>query len=344
MNSLLTINGSHGEGGGQILRSSLALAMCTGTPFRIEKIRAGRQKPGLMRQHLTAVNAATQICGGTVEGAAIGSTELTFQPGKVKPGDYHFAVGTAGSATLVLQTVLPALLCASENATTSHLTFEGGTHNPFAPPFDFLQKAFLPLVNRMGPRVTATLERPGFYPAGGGRFTATIEPAKKLAGFDLNERGETIRRSATAIVANLSVGIAKRELNVIASKTGWTEDQLHLKEVKDTPGPGNIVLIEFESEHVTEVFTGFGEVNVSAEKVAHKAIDAYREYLTANVPVGECLADQLLLPLALAGSGSFTTMPLTRHSLTHIDLIRQFVELDVQVSEPTEKMRKVVIG
>src|SRR5262245_57066518 len=173
--SILTIDGSHGEGGGQILRSSLALSMVTGTPFRIENIRAKRKKPGLMRQHLTAVNAARQVSSAGVDGAAIGSTELVFHPGTVRPGDYQFAVGTAGSTTLVLQTVLPALLCAGGS---SRLSFEGGTHNPFAPPFDFLERAFLPLMNRMGPKVAATLERPGFYPAGGGRFTVTIEASK----------------------------------------------------------------------------------------------------------------------------------------------------------------------
>src|SRR5262245_8861795 len=165
---MLIIDGSFGEGGGQILRTALGLSLVTGVPFRIEKIRAGRQKPGLMRQHLTAVNAAAQVGQAEVIGASVGSQELTFTPGKISPGDYTFAVGTAGSATLVLQTVLPALLTAAQ---PSFLTLEGGTHNPHAPPFDFLARAFLPLIGRMGPSVTATLIRPGFYPAGGGQFT-----------------------------------------------------------------------------------------------------------------------------------------------------------------------------
>ena len=142
---MLTIDGSFGEGGGQILRTSLALSLVTGKPFRIGNIRAGRKNPGLLRQHLTAVNAATEISRAEVTGAAIGSRELTFAPGSVVSGNYAFAVGTAGSTTLVLQTVLPALLVASGK---SKLILEGGTHNPFAPPFDFLEKAFLPLVNR----------------------------------------------------------------------------------------------------------------------------------------------------------------------------------------------------
>src|SRR6202140_4872670 len=159
---MILIDGSIGEGGGQILRTALGLSMVTGQPFRIENIRAGRDKPGLLRQHLTAVNAAAEICGANVEGAAISSRELSFSPGNVKSGEYTFSIGSAGSTTLVLQTVLPALLAADG---PSSLTLEGGTHNPHAPPIDFLEKAFVPLVNRMGPTVHVALERAGFYPA-----------------------------------------------------------------------------------------------------------------------------------------------------------------------------------
>src|SRR5262245_60443308 len=171
------IDGSQGEGGGQILRTALALSLVTGAPFRVEKIRAGRQKPGLLRQHLTAVTAAVEIGGAAVEGATLGSRELSFRPGSVRPGAYRFAVGTAGSAALVLQTVLPALLTATGPST---VVVEGGTHNPHAPPFDFLALAFLPLLARMGARAQATLDRPGFYPAGGGQLTVEITPAPAL--------------------------------------------------------------------------------------------------------------------------------------------------------------------
>lgn len=164
--SMLDLDGSQGEGGGQILRSSLALSMVTGTPVRIRNVRARRPKPGLMRQHLVAVQAAARIGGARVTGTEIGSSTLTFIPGTVKPGEHELSVGSAGSTTLVLQTVLPALLCASE---PSLLILEGGTHNPMAPPFEFLERTYLPLVNRMGPRVHAELERAGSYPAGGGR-------------------------------------------------------------------------------------------------------------------------------------------------------------------------------
>src|SRR4051812_34278063 len=156
---MLTIDGSIGEGGGQILRSSLALAMVTGTPFRIENIRANRDNPGLARQHLTAVESAAALCRATVEGAELRSRPLTFFPGRNPPGAYPFSVGSAGSTPLVLQTVLPALLVGTRPST---LTLEGGTHNPFAPPLDFLENAFIPVINRMGPRIEVALERPGF--------------------------------------------------------------------------------------------------------------------------------------------------------------------------------------
>ena len=252
---LITIEGSTGEGGGQVLRTSLALSLVTGKPFRIEGIRAGREKPGLLRQHLTAVNAAAVVGGAQVEGAALGSRELTFRPGPVQPGTHRFAVGTAGSAPLVLQTVLPPLLTARG---PSSLVLEGGTHNPFAPPFDFLEKAFLPLLRRMGAKVEAVLERPGFYPAGGGRFTVRVEPTGRLVRLDLTDRGEVKGRRARAIVSNLHRNIADRELKVVKDLLSWDRSCLVTDEVQGAPGPGNVLILELESEHVTEVFTGFG--------------------------------------------------------------------------------------
>ncbi|HUK89269.1 MAG TPA: RNA 3'-terminal phosphate cyclase, partial [Blastocatellia bacterium] len=188
---MIVIDGSFGEGGGQILRSSLALALVTGQAFRITNIRAGRKNPGLLRQHLTAVSAATEVGEADVTGASIGSKELSFSPTRIKPGKYSFAVGTAGSTTLVLQTVLPALAIAGEAST---ITLEGGTHNPFAPPFDFLVKAFLPLLNRMGSDVSCSLLRYGFYPAGGGKMEVCIGPANQLRPIDLTERGAAVSR------------------------------------------------------------------------------------------------------------------------------------------------------
>src|SRR5712672_1838180 len=183
---MILIDGSEGEGGGQILRTSLALSLVTQQPFRMERIRAKRLKPGLLRQHLTAVEAAKTVGCAEVTGAALTSQTLEFHPGPVTPGNYRFAVGTAGSATLVFQTILPALLTAPSLST---LTLEGGTHNPLAPPFDFLARSFMPLIRRMGPAVKLELRAPGFYPAGGGRFHARVEPLKHLNRIRLLERG-----------------------------------------------------------------------------------------------------------------------------------------------------------
>jgi RNA 3'-terminal phosphate cyclase (ATP) len=323
----ITIDGSMGEGGGQVLRTSLALSLVTGKPFRIEKIRAGREKPGLLRQHLTAVNAAAAVGGAQVEGAALGSREITFRPGSVRPGEHRFAVGTAGSATLVLQAVLPALLGARGPST---LTLEGGTHNPNAPPFDFLDRAFLPLLRRMGVRVEAALERPGFYPAGGGKFEVRVEPAERLVRLDLPARGDVKRRLARALVSNLPRNIADRELKAVRDLLSWERSSLVAEEVQGSPGPGNLLMLELESEHVTEVFTGFGQKGVTAEKVAGDAIDELREYLASGAPVGKHLADQLLVPIAVAGRGSFSTIKPTRHTTTNIDVISRFLDVKIE--------------
>jgi RNA 3'-terminal phosphate cyclase (ATP) len=332
---LITIDGSQGEGGGQVLRSAVGLAVVTGKAVRIEKIRAGRSKPGLMRQHLTAMKAATQICNGVLTGAALGSTELTFEPQQVVPGKYQFSIGTAGSATLVLQTILPALLTASG---PSEIILEGGTHNQWAPPFDFLQRAYLPVVNRMGAHVEATLERHGFFPAGGGRFVVKITPAKSLTGFDLLERGATVSKSAKILISNLPLNIAEREAKKIVQKLSFQQQDVTIEPVESS-GPGNIVMAEIQFENVTELATAFGRVGASAEHVADEAVKQIRRYLTHSAPVGEYLADQILLPLGLSAAqpasagtqrgGSFRTLPLSRHSLTHIDILQTMLPVSI---------------
>ena len=338
---MLTIDGSAGEGGGQILRTSLSLSLVTGKPFRIEKIRAGRRKPGLLRQHLTAVNAAAEVGHAEARGAYMRSLELEFHPANVEPGSYSFAVGTAGSTTLVLQTILPALLSASGPST---IRLEGGTHNPLAPPFDFLEKAYLPLVSRMGPKVTAKLERPGFFPAGGGKLSVAVNPSERLLELHLLERGEIRRRHAKAVVANLPRHIAERELQVIEKRLSLGREQLEVLVIKDSSGPGNIVTIEIEGEGITEVFTGFGERGVSAEQVGERAADEACEYLAAKVPVGPHLADQLLLLLAMAGGGSYRTLAPTPHATTNIDVIQRFLDVEIAVARIHEQAWQVDVG
>jgi RNA 3'-terminal phosphate cyclase (ATP) len=331
---MLTIDGSQGEGGGQIVRSSLALAMLTGREIRILKIRAGRAKPGLMKQHLVAVRAAARLCGAQVQGDSLGSRDLTFRPNAVQPGAYSFNIGTAGSTTLVLQTILPALMTASGPAS---VTLHGGTHNLLAPPFEFLQRAYLPLANRMGPRIEAQLVRPGFYPAGGGELTVTVQPATELLGFDLLERGERLGQRVQALVANLPAHIGRRECQTIAAATGWPDSSFEVTQVANARGPGNVVLIELNHQNLTELFTGFGKKGVPAEEVAQQACDEAAAYLAAGVPVGPHLADQLLLLLGWSAhqgqGGSFRTMALTPHARTQIDVLRQFLGLEIRVEE-----------
>jgi RNA 3'-terminal phosphate cyclase (ATP) len=338
---MIRIDGSFGEGGGQIVRTSLALSLVTGQPFMIHKIRAGREKPGLMRQHLTALNAAAQIGNAEVSGNTIGSREFTFKPGKIKSGRFHFAIGTAGSCTLVLQTVLPALLQA---AGPSDLILEGGTHNPYAPPYDFLAKTFIPLLNRMGTAITTTLERPGFYPAGGGQLQVSIQPSPKLAPLELMERGPIRSKIARAAVANLPISIAQRELKVIADHLKWEPKELMAVEIEGSTGPGNMLTIEIVSDALTEVFTGFGERGVSAEKVSRQAIQQVQAYLQYDLPVGRYLADQLLIPLAMAGKGKYRTLPPTRHTNTNIEIVKRFLNVDIRASEVAARQWEIQIA
>ena len=337
---MITIDGAEGEGGGQIVRTSLALSIVTGTPFRAVNLRAKRDKPGLRRQHLTAVQAAAAVSGAVVDGAAVGSREITFRPGPVVPGDHTFSIGTAGSSTLVCQTVLPALLRA---AAPSSLVLEGGTHNEHAPPFDFLDRAYLPLLRRMGAGVTATLERHGFYPAGGGRFRVAIAPPAALARLDLLERGALSARRARARSSTRPPPAPARAAAVIGQELGWPGDAI-ARETVAAFGPGNAVLLELEHEHVTEVFSAIGRRGVPAEQVAHAAVSEAGAYLAAGVPVGAHLADQLLLPLALAGGGSFRTLAPTLHTTTQADVIRRFLDVPIALEQESRAVWRVVVG
>jgi len=326
----IQIDGTLGEGGGQILRSALSLAIITGQAIQIKNIRAKRKTPGLMRQHLTAVNAAVAISGAEVNGAQVGSTELCFTPGEVQGGNYHFNIGTAGSCTLVLQTVLPALLIAEQE---SRLVITGGTHNMMSPPFHFLQRAFIPLLNRMGAPVELQLNRFGFYPAGGGEITATIKPSTRLVPLHLESRGERVKAYAESYFAALPAHIAERELAVVKQKLSWSDDQLLMREINRNQGPGNVLLITVEYEQVTEVFTGFAERGVAAEVVAKGAISKAQKYLTSTAVVDTYLADQLLLPMALAGGGSFTATEWSQHAATNAEVIKKFLPIEIQTQK-----------
>lgn len=326
--SMVELDGAAGEGGGQVLRTALALSMVTGQSLAITNIRAGRSKPGLMRQHLACVQAAAQVCGGTADGAELGSQELRFTPGAVRAGDYAFRVGTAGSCTLVLQTVLPALMLAEAPSTVS---VSGGTHNPLAPPFHFVERGFAPLLLRIGVRVDLQLKRMGFYPAGGGECIARVEPARgTLQPVDLETRGLLLEEFAECVAPALSARVATRELEVLGTAMGWSGEQLRLPTVRQNEGPGNALMATLRYENVAEVFTAFGERGVSAERVADLVARQVHAYRASEGALGPHLADQWMLPLALAvtqsGRGaSFTCTELTEHATTNMETIAAFL-------------------
>ncbi|MBI2207597.1 MAG: RNA 3'-terminal phosphate cyclase [Candidatus Rokubacteria bacterium] len=338
---MITIDGARGEGGGQVLRTALALSLVTGTAFTLLNARAARPNPGLRPQHLAALLAAATVGSADVEGADLGSRRVVFQPRGVRAGEYRFDVGTAGSATLVAQTVLPPLLLASVG---SALTFEGGTHNPMAPPFDFLARAFFPMIERMGPRLDAALDRYGFYPAGAGRFTVRITPVSRLVPLDVGERGDVVRRHARAIVARLPSRIAERELAVVQRILGWPADELETVVVERSASPGNAVTLDVTSARITEVFSAIGARGVPAEIVAERAAVDARDYLATGVPVGRHLADQFLVPLALAGGGGFVTFPLTLHATTNADVIRAFLDIEFRTATPRAGVVRVDVA
>lgn len=335
----IVIDGSEGEGGGQILRTSLALSLITGRPFHLVRLRARRHKPGLLRQHLTAVRAATSVGGAKVQGDALGSQELVFVPGPVKHGEYTFSVGSAGSVTLVLQTVIWPLLHAPGS---SQLAFEGGTHNPMAPPFEFIAEVFLPLLRRMGADAQVALERVGFYPAGGGRFTARVSGGEPLRPLHWHERGALLRRQARAIYANLPKSIADRELRAVQNLLGWERQELRAMPV-ESAGPGNALLLSVEFEHGAELFSAFGEKRISAEQVAARVVKELREHLACEAPVGPHLADQLLIPLALAGDGSFSSYALTQHTLTNMQIVERFLPVRFEIAGGQGEIRRVSV-
>lgn len=327
---LVEIDGSFGEGGGQILRTSLALSVCTQRPFRISRIRAGRKKPGLLRQHLTAVKAAAAISGAEVTGAEIGSQDLTFVPGPARPGKYTFAIGTAGSATLVLQTVLPPLLL---TAGPSEIRLEGGTHNQWAPPAQFLEHSFFAALQAMGADSSLELGDWGFYPAGGGKLDVRVAPALGgLKPLDLSERGNLIRAEILTAVSEVPFEVAQDEANEIKKRATFPITKTRVETVP-SPGPGNVAMLWLEFEKTTAFFTGFGALGITRHQVARQVVNAANLFYKSTAAVEEHLADQLLVPMALAGGGTFTTLKPSSHTETNLEVIRNFIDLEVRLTQ-----------
>ncbi|WP_199508965.1 MULTISPECIES: RNA 3'-terminal phosphate cyclase [unclassified Psychrobacter] len=363
----LKIDGSTGEGGGQIVRSALTLSMLTGTPIQVRRIRAGRAKSGLMRQHLMCVQAAQTICNAEVSGAALGSDAFSFTPQAVRAGDYHFDIGSAGSTSLVLQTILPALLFADSRVVDSQdvenkksdasstVTIIGGTHNPLAPTTDFLQHAFVPLLAKLGMQVEIECVQAGFAPIGGGVIKARITPFLRRAGmprFELTERGALQSIVLCASVLNLDYSICTRELTSIKASLleADIDEALMSTQSKrlDGIGEGNtcfaIVTHQLGDKNEAkataktstktnthqEVFSLLGEKRSSAENIGKRLAGHIRRYLyDTDALIDEYLTDQLLLPLALAGGGTFTARMISEHSKTQAWLIEQFLPVAI---------------
>jgi RNA 3'-terminal phosphate cyclase (ATP) len=327
------------SGGGQMLRTALSLAMVTGQPFRMTNIRGKRSRPGLMRQHLTCVKAACEISGGTADGAEIGSTELVFRAGKVRPGSYQFAIGTAGSTSLLLQTLLPALWMADGPST---LRLEGGTHNPLAPPFEFIERVFLPVLATMGAGATPRLLSTGFAPAGGGVVECDIAPCSGFSPLELLTRPEEGRTRIRVLTRYLPLSIAGRMLDAALELLPTKDASVENRE----PGPGEGVscLVETDFGIIRELTSSHGESGVSAEKVGRHAAKAMKDFLSCGAPVSRHLADQLLLPMALAGRGQMLTASPDDHVATNILVISKFLPVSFSVEAADRGCKLISIG
>jgi RNA 3'-terminal phosphate cyclase (ATP) len=318
---VIEIDGSMGEGGGQLLRTALTLAMCTGAPIRLRHLRARRARPGLRAQHLAAVHAAAAICGARVSGATLASGDLEFIPGAVRPGHYDIDVGTAGSTLLVLQTILlPLSFCGAP----SSVVLRGGTHNPLAPTFEFVRDAWLPLIGQIGFRARLALERHGFIPHGGGVVRASIEPRCPGRVLDLMERGPVRRCSVQVLLSQLPEDIGRREVRTLCERLAVPEESCRIETV-EASGPGNALHVRLDCAHLTTLFAGFGRRGVPAETVAGRTAEEVRRYIDADVALDRHLADQMLLPLALAAGGRFSTLPPSGHTTTNAAVIGMFL-------------------
>ncbi len=337
----IKLNGTDGEGGGQILRSALTLSMITQKPFEIENIRGKRVKPGLLRQHLTAVKASQEICSATVKGANIGSQKLIFTPGRIKSGSYIFSVGTSGSCMLVLQTVLPALIFGKDR---SEIVLEGGTHNPFAPTFHFLRDVYIDVLKKIGIDIEIRLDKYGFYPAGGGRVEVLIHPIEKSKRLNLLKRGSLKELNSTSLLSNLPEKIGIREVNKADQLLQSIAKVSKKVKTVDSTGPGNVFLTKVICDNITEIFTTFGEKKVKSETVASRCVNDTIDYLMSDAAVGEHLADQLIIPLAINEGGCFSTNIMSSHTKTNINTVGRFLNIKIDCNKQKDDYWLINIG
>jgi RNA 3'-terminal phosphate cyclase (ATP) len=327
---MIELDGSLGEGGGQILRTSLALSLVTGKPFHLRHVRAGRAKPGLQPQHLMCVRAAAQIGQASLRGASLGSTDLVFEPGAVTPGKYHFAIGTAGATSLVLHTVyLPLALAGA----ASEVTIDGGTHVKASPCFHFLDATWRPYMARCGLTIDVQMKRPGFYPRGGGLIHARIQPCAKPRAIRLTDWNAPKRATGFSAVAGLTADIARRQARRANYRLGQRGLDVQITEENWAGGPGTVLAIVLDTTPAPTLFFGLGERGKPAERVADEAVDQAIAFLDAE-PAGmdPHSADQIILPLALAeGESRFPVSEVTMHLLTNADIISRFVDRSIRV-------------
>src|SRR4051794_36511794 len=330
MEPMLELDGSMGEGGGQILRTSLALSLLTGRAFHLRNVRAGRAKPGLQPQHLMSVRAAAEVGRAQTRGASRGSSDLVFEPGSVAPGSYRFDIGTAGATGLVLHTVYLPL--AYRAAAPSHLTLVGGTHVRTSPSFHFLDTTWRRYLALCGLRVGLKLLRPGFYPRGGGVVEAHLQPCPRLQGVRLTERGPVAVRGFSA-VAGLPDAIARRQARRAAFRLGHNGVEAAIREEQWEGGPGTVLAVEVDTPPVPALFVAVGERGKPAERVADEAADEALAFLRAGpAPVDAHSGDQLLLPLALAeGPSEYRVAEVTRHLTTNVATVRRFLDRAIHV-------------
>ena len=331
---MIEIDGSYGEGGGQILRTALSLSCLFHKPFRIFNIRKDRKKPGLMPQHLTGLRAAQLLSRAEVQGDRAGSVELSFSPGEVKGGSFLFDIGTAGSTMLVLQTLIPALIFSKER---TMLTLVGGTHVPFSPAFHYMREVFLPVLKKTGIETTLSLQSCGFYPKGGGRISAELFPVQEVMPLRIADRGKILGVKGISGVGNLPLSIAERQRNAAQENLlphgidyGYQAD-IELVNVP-SPSQGTFIFLKAESEHSIAGFTALGARGKRAETVGEEAATELLEYLRTDAALGPHLADQIVLYLSLCKEQSlFTTCRITRHLLTNLWVIGLFHEFKYDV-------------